>query len=345
MKEKQEILKVNQLKTHFFLEEDKVAKAVDGVSFSIKPGETLALVGESGSGKSMTAHSILQLINKPGEIVDGSITLEGSNLLDFSEKDMRKIRGNDISMIFQEPMTALNPVFTIGNQMVEMIRKHKRVSKKVAYQQAIELLNTVGIPRAKEVIHEYPHQLSGGMRQRVMIAMAISCEPKVLIADEPTTALDVTIQLQILDLLKEMQEKFNMAILLITHDLGVVSEYADRIAVMYGGQIIEQAPTKQLLNTFKHPYTKGLIHSMPSLKHTKSRLDAIEGTVSPAYNFPKGCRFSTRCPHVMDICRKSNPVLKNIDTNHDVRCFLYQEGEDNIHDDGRESGIPTASQQ
>lgn len=317
------VLDVAQLKTYFYLNNGQVAKAVDNVSFSILPGETVAIVGESGSGKSITALSVMQLISKPGRMVEGEISLNGKEIHHLSEKQMTKIRGNDIAMIFQEPMTALNPVFTIGNQITEILRKHKKMNKKEARDKAIHLLKTVGIPRAEEIIHEYPHQLSGGMRQRVMIAMAISCDPKLLIADEPTTALDVTIQAQILDLMLEMKEKFHMALLLITHDLGVVSEYADRVLVMYGGQIVEQATTKELLRNTKHPYTQGLLESLPKLDEDVERLGTIKGTVPPAYDFPAGCRFSSRCPFVMDKCKEINPELTEIDTDHFVRCYLY----------------------
>lgn len=319
------VLDVQKLKTYFYLDQDLVAKAVDDVSFSVFPGETVAIVGESGSGKSITALSIMQLINKPGRIVEGSIHVKDRNLLSLKQKQMTAIRGNHIGMIFQEPMTALNPVFTIGNQITEMIRKHKKVSKQIAQQKAIELLRIVGIPRPEEIIKEYPHQLSGGMRQRVMIAMAISCEPELIIADEPTTALDVTIQAQILDLLFEMQKKYNMALLLITHDLGVVYEYSDRVIVMYGGQIVEQAPTKQLLSLTKHPYTQGLLSSLPKIDEDVERLGTIKGTVPAAYNFPVGCRFSTRCPFVMDKCKQTNPELLEYATDHYVRCHLYEE--------------------
>ncbi|WP_248512573.1 ABC transporter ATP-binding protein [Sporosarcina sp. NCCP-2222] len=323
----QPVLDVSNLKTYFYLEKDVVAKAVDDISFSVYPGETVAIVGESGSGKSITALSIMQLINKPGQIVDGSIRLKERNLATLKSKQMTSVRGNHIGMIFQEPMTALNPVFTIGSQMTETLRKHKKLSKKQAHEKAIELLRIVGIPRPEQIIHEFPHQLSGGMRQRVMIAMAISCEPELLIADEPTTALDVTIQAQILDLLLEMQKRYNMALLLITHDLGVVYEYTDRVMVMYGGQIVEQAPTKQLLKLTKHPYTQGLLSSLPSIDQDVERLGTIKGTVPPAYNFPKGCRFSTRCPFAMERCKESNPVLTELEKDHYVRCFLYDGGE------------------
>jgi len=322
----QPLLDIAHLKTYFYLDDEKVAKAVDDVSFSIYPGETVALVGESGSGKSVTALSIMQLINKPGKIVDGVILLKDQKLLEFKPKQMTKIRGNDVAMIFQEPMTALNPVFTIGNQIMEMIRKHKNVTKAEAREQAVDLLHTVGIPRANNIMNEYPHQLSGGMRQRVMIAIAISCEPDLLIADEPTTALEVTIQAQILDLMAAMRDKYDMSLLLITHDLGVVSEYADRVMVMYGGQIVEEGPTKELLRSTKHPYTMGLLSSLPTIHEDAERLGTIKGTVPPAYHFPKGCRFSTRCPYVMDKCKESIPSLEEIETNHFVRCYLYENG-------------------
>lgn len=322
----QPVLHVDHLKTYFYIDDNKVAKAVDDITFSIYPGETVALVGESGSGKSITALSIMQLINKPGRIIDGAVFLEDKELLQLKPKQMTKVRGNEIAMIFQEPMTALNPVFTIGNQIIEMLRKHKKLDKKQARIQAIQLLNTVGIPRAEEIIKEYPHQLSGGMRQRVMIAVAISCEPTLLIADEPTTALDVTIQAQILDLMADMREKYQMSLLLITHDLGVVSEYADRVMVMYGGQIVEEAPTKELLRNTKHPYTKGLLESLPNIDQDVERLGTIKGIVPPAYDFPEGCRFSTRCPFVMEKCMQSNPELMEVDSNHSARCFLYEDG-------------------
>jgi len=321
----QSVLDVESLKTYFYLDDNEVARAVDDVNFSIEPGETVALVGESGSGKSITSLSIMQLINKPGKIVNGTISLEGENLLDKSNKQMTKIRGNDVAMIFQEPMTALNPVFTIGNQIVEVLKKHKKMSKSQAKKRAIELLKMVGFPRAEATMDEYPHQLSGGMRQRAMIAIAISCEPKLLIADEPTTALDVTIQSQILDLMNDMKEKLNMSLLLITHDLGVVAEYADRIMVMYGGQIVEQSTTRGLFKDPKHPYTNGLLGSLPDIYEDANRLQTIQGTVPAAHNFPQGCRFSTRCPHVMEKCIQSNPDLMELEKDHHVRCYLYEE--------------------
>lgn len=318
------LLEVTGLKTYFYLDDNMTAKAVDGVDFTVTPGETVAIVGESGSGKSITSLSIMQLIQKPGKIIEGSITLENDNLLRKTDKQMTKIRGNDISMIFQEPMTALNPVYTIGNQIAETLRKHKKLSKRAARERAIELLKMVGFPRAETIVDEYPHQLSGGMRQRAMIAMAISCDPKLLIADEPSTALDVTIQAQILDLLAEMKERLDMAILLITHDLGVVAEYADRVLVMYGGQIVEETSVERLFENTKHPYTTGLLDSLPDINQEMTRLGAIKGTVPPAHNFPKGCRFSERCPYVMERCYESNPVLKPVEPDHKVRCFLYE---------------------
>lgn len=320
------VLKVENLKTYFYLDQDRVAKAVDGVSFEIYPGETVALVGESGSGKSMTGFSIMRLVNKPGKIVDGSILLEDKNLLKFSEREMINVRGNDIGIIFQEPMTALNPVFSVGYQISEVLITHKNMSKKEALQESVNLLKQVGIPRAEQIIHEYPHQLSGGMRQRIMIAMAIACKPKLLIADEPTTALDVTIQAQILELLEDLKKQMKMGLLLITHDLGLVNEYADRVLVMYGGQIVEQAETRKLLVETKHPYTKGLLKSIPNIDEDVERLGTIPGIVPPAHRFPKGCRFSDRCPYVMDICKENHPNLEEVSTNHYVRCYLYDKG-------------------
>ncbi|WP_445506242.1 ABC transporter ATP-binding protein [Niallia sp. 03190] len=321
---KHALLEVEGLKTYFQVDKQRVAKAVDGVNFSINSGETVALVGESGSGKSITSLSIMKLVGKPGKIREGQIRFDGKDIVPYTDKQMAKLRGSEMAMVFQEPMTALNPVFTIGNQLIETIKKHKKLSKEQAHQKAVEILKTVGFPRAEETMKEYPHQLSGGMRQRAMIAIAISCEPKLLIADEPTTALDVTIQAQILDLLDEMKKKFNMAVLLITHDLGVVAEYADRVMVMYGGQIVEQADVKELFIEPKHPYTSGLLESLPNLDDDVDRLGVIEGTVPPAYDFPVGCRFSDRCKFVKDRCRESNPQLLEKEHNHKVRCYLFE---------------------
>lgn len=318
------LLDVKGLKTYFYLEGNKVAKAVDGISFTVRPGETVALVGESGSGKSITSLSITKLISKPGEIEDGQIIFNGKDLVQFSDKQMTTIRGREIGMIFQEPMTALNPVFTIGNQIRETIMRHKKLTKAEADRRAVELLKVVGFPRAEETMKEYPHQLSGGMRQRAMIAIAISCDPKLLIADEPTTALDVTIQAQILDLISEMKKKLDMAVLLITHDLGVVAEYADRVMVMYGGQIVEETDVQSLFLDHKHPYTSGLLDSLPTLEKEVDRLGAIKGMVPAAHEFPSGCRFADRCPNVMDKCKVANPELLTIEPGHNVRCYLYE---------------------
>lgn len=319
------ILDVQHLKTYFYLDDNQVAKAVDDVSFAISPGESVSIVGESGSGKSMTANSVMGLISKPGKIVEGTIKLNGKELTGLTDKQLTSIRGKEMAMIFQEPMTALNPVYTVGNQIMEMLRKHKKMSKKAAREQAIHLLEVVGISRPDQLVDEFPHRLSGGMRQRVMIAIAISCQPKLLIADEPTTALDVTIQAQILALLDDMRKKMDMSILMITHDLGVVSDYADRVIVMYGGQVVEQSTTKELLHNTKHPYTQGLLDSMPDLSTDVKRLKTVAGTVPAATDFPKGCRFASRCPFVMDKCHVINPDLIEVKPGHQVRCHLYGE--------------------
>ncbi len=324
----EELLRVENLKTYFF-DKKKTIKAVDGVDFAIKRGETVALVGESGCGKSMTSLSIMRLVPAPyGKIVEGEIHLEGKNLVRYTENEMCKIRGNDISMIFQEPMTSLNPVLTIGEQITEVITYHKRLPRKKAVQQAIELLKLVGIPRAESIISDYPHRLSGGMRQRVMIAMAMSCDPKLLIADEPTTALDVTIQAQILDLMKDLSKKVNTSILLITHDLGVVSELAERVIVMYAGQIVEQASVDDLFEEPLHPYTQGLVESVPDIDAEIGRLNPIKGNVPTPDQMPEGCRFAPRCTHAFDRCFKEEPQLlqKKYGT-RTVRCFLYEDEE------------------
>ncbi|WP_221563591.1 ABC transporter ATP-binding protein [Alkalihalobacillus sp. TS-13] len=322
----EELLQVSNLKTYFF-DKRKTVKAVDGIDFKIHKGETLALVGESGCGKSMTSLSIMRLVPEPyGKIVEGEVVLEGKNLVDLSENEMCKVRGNDISMIFQEPMTSLNPVLTIGEQIVEVITYHKRLPRKKAVQQAIELLKLVGIPRAESIISDYPHRLSGGMRQRVMIAMAMSCDPKLLIADEPTTALDVTIQAQILDIMKDLSKKVNTSILLITHDLGVVSELAERVIVMYAGQIVEQATVDDIFEEPLHPYTQGLVASVPDIDGEIGRLNPIKGNVPTPEEMPKGCRFAPRCEHAFDRCFSEQPQLleKKYGTRA-VRCFLYDD--------------------
>jgi peptide/nickel transport system ATP-binding protein len=319
------LLEVRDLKTYFFTE-DKVAKAVDGVSFDVYKGETVAIVGESGSGKSVTSLSIMRLIPQPpGKIVEGSIIFDGKNLLELNERQMTRVRGNDMAMIFQEPMTSLNPVFTIGNQIAEAVTRHHGLKKAEAYERAVQLLKLVGFPRAEDTVHEYPHQLSGGMRQRAMIAMSMSCDPKLLIADEPTTALDVTIQAQILDLMIDVKNKFNSSILLITHDLGVVAEIADRVLVMYGGQVVEETTVDRLFENTMHPYTVGLLGSIPKIEEERDRLEQIPGSVPPAHNFPKGCRFADRCSKAMPHCTEAPPQLIEVEPGHKVRCYLYEE--------------------
>ncbi|NBI28521.1 ABC transporter ATP-binding protein [Chengkuizengella marina] len=320
------LLEVKNLKTHFFRKKQTIP-AVDGVDLTIKKGETVALVGESGSGKSITSLSIMRLIPSPGgEIVDGQVLYNGTDLIELPEKELLKIRGNEISMIFQEPMTSLNPVLTIGQQIIEVLIYHQKMSKSKAKQKAIELLEMVGFSRAAELINDYPHRLSGGMRQRVMIAMAMSCSPKLLIADEPTTALDVTIQAQILDIMKQLSNKFGTSVLLITHDLGVVSEIADRIVVMYCGQVVEEATVGDLFENPLHPYSEGLIESVPSIEGEISRLQSIEGNVPPPENLPEGCRFAPRCPKAFDRCFQEMPTLSK-KLSRSVRCFLYEQEE------------------
>lgn len=322
------LLEIKNLRTHFFTE-DGVVPAVDGVDFELRPGQTLGIVGESGCGKSVTAISILRLVpNPPGRIVGGEILFEGKDLVKASQSEMNEIRGNDIAMIFQEPMTSLNPVFTIGKQITEAIELHQKLDKRASRERCIEMLKLVGIPRAEEAIDEYPHQFSGGMRQRAMIAMALSCNPKLLIADEPTTALDVTIQAQIIELMKELKEKLNTAIMLITHDLGVVAEMSDHVIVMYAGRVVEEANVFDLFKDPKHPYTVGLMKSKPSLDSNSERLEVITGAVPNPLNMPSGCAFHPRCPHVMDICREKMPHLIKSEDGRKVRCWLYEkEGE------------------
>lgn len=327
----EEILNIKNLKTYFHTE-NGVVPSVDNVSITINKGETLAIVGESGSGKSVTSLSIMRLIDSPGKIVDGQILFKGRDIVPISMKEMRKLRGNDIAMIFQEPLTSLNPVFTIGNQMSESIMLHQNKSKKEAKKLCIEMLQKVGIPRADKVIDSYPHSLSGGMRQRVMIAMALSCNPQLLIADEPTTALDVTIQAQILKLMKGLIKELDTSILLITHDLGVVAEMADRVAVMYAGQIVEETDVFSLFREPKHPYTKGLMESTPKIHELKDELYSIPGTVPSPLDYPKGCRFIDRCPFAMKKCAEANPELEEILPMHSVRCWLHEEKVVDLHD-------------
>ena len=315
------LLEVRDLRTYFYTG-DKIVKAVDGVSYSIEEGKTLGLVGESGCGKSVSALSILGLIpSPPGKIESGEIIFEGRDLRKLSESEMCAIRGNDIAMIFQEPMTSLNPVFTVGYQISEAICLHQRVSRAEAKSIAIELLRKVKIPSPEQRYGEYPHQLSGGMKQRAMIAMGISCNPKLLIADEPTTALDVTIQAQILDLLMELRDEFNMSTLLITHDLGVVAETTDDVAVMYAGQVVEYAVTTELFANPKHPYTVGLFGSLPKLGDKRKYLEAIEGSVPDPSNHPAGCRFHPRCNLMEEKCKQADIELREIEPGHTVRCW------------------------
>lgn len=323
-----EVLTVRDLETTFFTDDGNIA-AVDRISFSIHEGEVLAIVGESGCGKSVTSLSIMGLVpSPPGKITNGQILLDNKDLTKLKEKQMRAIRGQEIAMIFQEPMTSLNPLFTIGNQLTEAIRIHnKSWNKKQAIKRAVEIMKLVGLPRAEQLINEYPHQLSGGMRQRVMIAMALVCNPKILIADEPTTALDVTIQAQILKLIKDLNCRLNTAVLLITHDLGVVAETCERVIVMYAGQIVEEAPVQEIFRNPRHPYTQGLLQSVPDMRYKKSELYSIPGNVPKPGSITKGCRFAPRCPHAFDRCRSETPALYKTGDNHNARCFLLIENE------------------
>jgi len=321
------LLEVRHLETHFTTE-GGIVRAVDGVSLTIEAGQTLGMVGESGCGKSVTALSILRLVpSPPGRIVGGEILYQGKNLLDLSEAEMRHVRGNEIAMIFQEPMTSLNPVFTIGDQIGEAIRLHQRTSRRETRERAIEMLRLVEMPEPARRIDEYPHQLSGGMRQRVMIAMALSCNPKLLIADEPTTALDVTIQAQILDLLASLQSRFGMALLLITHDLGVVAEQADDVVILYAGRIVEEAPVEQIFAAPLHPYTRGLLDSLPRIGADRlERLRPIPGTVPPLTRLPSGCRFRDRCSWAIDDCAAIDPPLEEKTAGHTAACIRVPRG-------------------
>ncbi len=320
------LLEVNNLRTHFPTRAGLV-RAVDGVSFYLDRGELLGLVGESGCGKSMTALSIMRLIASPGRIVDGEILFGDRDLLKLSDSEMRQMRGDDIAMIFQDPMTSLNPVFTVGEQIAEALRLHRKLSRKQARQATIEAMREVAIPDPARRVDDYPHQLSGGMRQRVMIAMALACNPKLLIADEPTTALDVTIQAQILELLNELRKQRELAVLLITHDLGVVAEVADRVAVMYTGRIVEESPVGELFARPKHPYTEGLLQSVPKLtsEHVvkKERLETIEGVVPSPTDLPSGCHFEPRCRHRMQRCTQEEIPLYELEHGVMARCVLY----------------------
>lgn len=322
--EKDTILEVKNLKTHFFSSK-RVIKAVDGVDFEVEKGKTLGIVGESGSGKSITSLSIMRLIAEPpGKIVDGEILFKGKNLLHETEEGMRNMRGNKISMIFQEPMTSLNPVFTVGEQIAEAFRIHQKLPRREAWNKAVEMLRIVGIPSPEKRARQEPHELSGGMRQRVMIAMALACNPELLIADEPTTALDVTIQAQILDLLKNLQDQLGTAVIMITHDMGVVSETCDHVAVMYCGKIVEHTDVDSLFENPKHPYTQGLLRSIPLVDRDVEELETIPGTVPSPDDLPAGCSFAPRCPFAAEICKCEEPPL--FDSSQDkVRCWMYSE--------------------
>jgi len=322
---KKPLLEVRSLTTHF-VTEDGLVRAVENVSLDIHPGEVLGLVGESGCGKSVTGLSILRLLPvPPARIVNGEILFGGRNLLELTEGEMEKVRGNDIAMIFQEPMTSLNPVFTIGDQIIEAILLHQGVNEGEARKRVVELLDRVKIPSPETRIDAYPHQLSGGMRQRAMIAMALSCQPKLLIADEPTTALDVTIQAEVLRLLREIQREMGMSVLLITHDLGVVAETADRVAVMYAGRIMEYGPIEMIFSNVRNPYTKGLLSSIPQLEEKRERLNAIPGQVPDPMNLPVGCKFHPRCYLMIDECKKEEPRLFPVNGDHLSRCIRWQE--------------------
>ncbi len=319
------LLEIKGLKTHFFTQ-DGTVKAVDGVTFEIGHGQTLGVVGESGCGKSITSLSVMRLIERPGKIVAGQILLNGDDLLQKSDEEIRDIRGDQVSMIFQEPMTSLNPVFTCGDQISEAVQQHTAASPREGMDRAIEMLSLVGIPDAKRRAREYPHQLSGGMRQRVMIAMALSTDPDLLIADEPTTALDVTIQAQILEVMRDLRQKNRMAIMLITHDLGVVAEMADEVVVMYSGKVVERGDVRTIFGSPHHPYAQGLLHSIPRLDERVERLEVIKGTVPSPYNLPSGCLFKRRCPHRMPVCDTS-PPLRQLSEDHVSRCWLTPTGE------------------
>jgi oligopeptide/dipeptide ABC transporter ATP-binding protein len=326
----QPLLEINNLKT-YFTTMDGIVRAVDGVSLDIQPGKTLGLVGESGCGKSVTSFSIMRLISPPGKIVQGEILFEGRNLLEMSEKEMTNIRGNRISMIFQQPQTSLNPVFKVGDQIAEVLQIHGQIKKGQDWARAVELLKLVGIADAERKAHAYPHQMSGGQAQRVMIAMALALNPELLIADEPTTALDVTIQAQILDLIRALRTELDTAVILITHDLGVIAEMADNVAVMYAGYIVEQSSVKALFAKPLHPYTQGLIESIPVLGKIKERLEVIPGSVPNLVNLPPGCRFAARCKarekFGLQICTQVEPELVNVLPGHSVRCWLYTDYE------------------
>lgn len=316
------ILEIKDLKTSFFVDDFEI-KAVDGVSFKLPKGKTIGIVGESGSGKSITALSILRLLDHPGKVTGGEIIFKGQDLTKLSNKEIRNIRGNEISMIFQEPMTSLNPVYTIGQQIRETLKVHQGLGKEKGTQKAIELLKLVGIPSPESRVKQYPHELSGGMRQRVMIAMALACNPDLLIADEPTTALDVTIQAQILELINDLQDRLGMSVIMITHDLGVVAETCDYVAVMYCGKVVEYQDVKSLFKNPRHPYTIGLLNSIPRHDIDVDELEPIKGTVPSPTEMPKGCRFAPRCPFATDLCAEELPSLDHVEGKSEVRCWIY----------------------
>ena len=324
MSKKEKFLEVNDLSLSFMVEK-KMVNVIDKVSFSVNQEEIVGIVGESGCGKSVTALTLMRLLPKNGIVTGGQIQFDGKNLLDLDEKIMKTYRGKEIAMIFQEPMTSLNPVYTIGDQISEMVMLHTDLSKKEAIKVAINKLEIVSIPSPEKVIKQYPHQLSGGMRQRVMIAMAMACDPRVLIADEPTTALDVTVQAQILDLIRELKKKTKSSIVLITHDLGVVAEMCDYVVVMYAGRIVEKADTVALFKNPQHPYTIGLMRSLPVLNESRERLFTIEGNVPRPEDFLEGCRFAPRCDKAMEVCKNNNPQFIKMSDTHEVRCWLYQD--------------------
>jgi peptide/nickel transport system ATP-binding protein len=325
------LLLVQGLRTHFFTN-DGVVRAVDGVDLTIHRGETLGVVGESGCGKSITSLSIMQLLAKPGRTVAGTIRFEGRNLLELPPDEVAALRGNEIAMIFQEPMTSLNPVFRVGDQIAESIQKHMGWDEAAAKLRCIELFELVGIPSPDRRVEDYPHQLSGGLRQRVMIAMALANRPKLLIADEPTTALDVTIQAQILELIKRLKDYEDMAVMMITHDLGVIAEMAQTVAVMYAGKIVERAPVVTLFKNPQHPYTQGLLASIPSPDKIGRRLDVIKGVVPHPLNLPPGCTFAPRCPHKFEPCDSAFPALDGTEPSHDVACYLYTSKQDEVRE-------------
>ena len=334
MQTSQPLLEVNNLKTYFYTE-DGVVKAVDGVDFHVFPGEVLGLVGESGCGKSVASLSIMRLIGIPGKVIEGEIFFEGRDLLKLSEAEMVDMRGNRISMIFQQPQSSLNPVFKAGDQVAEVLQIHQNMSKEESWERAVDLLRLVGIADPEKKAHAFPHEMSGGQAQRVMIAMALALNPQLLIADEPTTALDVTIQAQILDLMRDLRNRMGTSVILITHDLGVISEMADRVAVMYAGRIVEQCNIRAVFDRPLHPYTQGLIASIPVLGKIKDRLDVIPGSVPNLINLPEGCKFAPRCrariEHNLHICTEIEPDLLTVLPKHTVRCWLYQSYEEKGH--------------